>query len=668
MGFFDFLNNKSSKQIVPTNSELNTKIYEQLITTQKELTLYQEHGTSDPVVLAQMQMIRESMKSGNRGDQIASYQVSAAFSSIYTKVAETRKKLIREVDKISQFYIVDVIISQLTEDSLTPQIGTGDIILMSSDHPEIQNELDYLDEKFDIDQLISTIVPDLIRYGEYTLKTELNPNPNAQSSVADDQESDEGLNEEIPSTGGASGPPNTLINYNPNNAQFPAVTEPPRYDKSLNNQKDKYGLIDLHDTIDQGAVIALTKWTSPEGYLVSTGVNATKNPVNITRAEAADYVKFSLQSQKIRIDIFKEFGIDKSKVPDALKNIPKNIRVGKSMIYGIISKLKELELLEALVPATKLSKLSNGTLVGVTMPAGYDIAKAIDATKQIEGLMNKKIGVDPILQEITIENIMGTAGRLKAVPIFGDTGKLQKLDYKQDEPDELLASVEDIRKVICSYMGIPYDLIFGEEESMKATLQKQARYLRKLKSIQKSVEEGIRQIIYIHLANKGVEFNAEDIKVEFYNKLIEINNLDKLEFMDTTVGLLKNIKEFVLDIANPETNPAFADKVDLVGFYKFINEQFNVVGFHDFIMDIDHMEPGNPIVRLQQAPLGVDTGMTGGVQPNLPNQQPHPAPFSNYTASPAAPKSDYKQGEIVKRLAQEKSKKFISMKKPEDKK
>lgn len=523
MAFFGLFGRK--KEIAPS-------INENLITITPEQAEINAHN----------QYILEQVKKSynlslDPRDPDYNFRVASAFASIYSKISETRKKLIIEVDRISQFYLVDVIVTHLSEDALAPEISTGLIINATSDDKIIQKEINYLDEKFGFDEIAASVAPDLIKYGEVTLSTVVNPSSS--------------------STG--------------------------KYIKNSDSVADKnFGLCELNDDVDQGTVVGISKYKDILGFLVQD-----KNG-KVSLKEPADYVKFSLSSQKIKLDVFKEFGITSNNIPDALKKVPRYVRTGKSIIFPIISKLKELELLEALVPATKLSKLSNGSIIGVQVPTGYDVNQAMQAVKQIENLINKKISVDPKTQSISVENIMSTSGRCKVVPIFGDKGTLSKLDYKSDEPDDLLSSIDDIRRVILTSAGLPYEIIFDSDEkgNKGELLKKHARYLRKLKIIQKAIEEGIRQMIYIHLANKGISFNTEDIKVEFFNKLVEIDNLDKLEFMDTTIAMLKNQRDFVFELANKDSNPYFADRIKVNAFMEYLNEQFNVIGYNN-IIDVD---------------------------------------------------------------------------------
>jgi hypothetical protein len=229
----------------------------------------------------------------------------------------------------------------------------------------------------------------------------------------------------------------------------------------------------------------------------------------------------------------------------------------------------------------------------------------MEAAKRMEGLLNKKVGVDTERGQLTLENIMTSAGRLKVIPIFGDKGELRKFDYKQDEPDELLASVNDIRKVICDSVGIPYELIFVSDTVSKGELlRRYARYVRKLKSIQFAIADGIRQICYIHLTNKGINFVPDDIKVDFKNKLVEIDNLNKLEFLDTTVGMLKNAKDFIVDLMS-EDSP-LKGYIRVTVFKDFINEQLSLVGLRGLI---DETPEEKEKVRHSLFDPGEDTGV-----------------------------------------------------------
>lgn len=538
----------------PSDGAKLAEALDQIASLSEKLQSLQASGTTDPVLIAQARELAEAFK--NKA-MVSNFQVAAAYSAVYARMSDSRRKMITEVDKTRNFYLANTLVSQIVSDALAPEVGTGNILEVKSDDPNLQKEIDYLEGKFDFDQIVMLIAPEILYYGDYKLETRVNRVGSVENGTQKTRPTEELINV----TGGEA-------------PKKPSATAAP-------GATEDHGLVELLDTVEQGAVVPLTKFTEITGYLYK---DEAEN--KIIKKDVASYVTFSLGSQRSRIDLHKELGLDQSKNKQEFKDIPRFVRVGQSLIYPLIPKLRDLELLEAMVPGTKLAKLASGTVVGVQVPSGYDIGKAIDACKQIEGTLNKKVGVDEKLGELTVENIMATAGRIKAVPVFGDKGQLNKLDYQSDEPEELLASTRELREVICSSIGIPYEIIFGDDGGSKGqVLKKYARYLRLLRSIHKALEDGVRQIVYIHLANKGYKFTADDIKVEFFNKLIEIDNLDKLEFTDTVVGLLSNLKKFVFELKNEQDNPHFANRVDAAEFVEFLNKWLEMIGFGELIKD-----------------------------------------------------------------------------------
>jgi len=454
--------------------------------------------------------------------------LSVAFTSIFSKVADHRSHIMQEVDKIRKFYLADVILAQMADDSLSPDTSTGDVLSIYSDNEQLQTEIEKLEERIDFDSIAMDIVEDLLAYGEYTLKV---------LTKAD-------------------------IKNNKNTAF--------QYDEDTN------GIVELADIVDQLKVIPITKHGEVVSYLVLNEQN------KIELAGPDEYVSFVIGRRKVRVKLDEEFSLSNKECKDLINSLPRFIRVGRSLLYPIINKIKELELLEQLVPASKLSKILSGTLVGVQMSPGTEVQKAIEACKQIENIINKKVSIDSNKKELTIESITSAAGRFKVVPLFGDKGSLQNLNYDSNEPEDLLSSTKDIREIICDSMGIPFELIFGSDgESKGELLKRYARYLRRLKSIQKAISSGMRQAVCIHLVKCGHTFDEAEVKVEFRNKLIEIDNLDKLEFMDTTVGFLGNLNNFVKDLHDESSIVKDAVNEDI--FIEFLSEQFETIGLGGLI-------------------------------------------------------------------------------------
>lgn len=459
--------------------------------------------------------------------ELNDHNVAAAYSELYTNVSQSRMGIIKEVERMAQFYLVDSIVSQFIEDALTPEIATNDILSVSYEEEDgkesaIQKEIEALDKKLDFDQLALDIAPDLVRNGEYTLKND------------------------------------------------------------FGKDNSRKGIQHIRDVVEQGSVVAITQDGKIKGYLEMDG-RGNRLIVHPPKY----FTKFTLAGDRVRVNLKKHVPEEYLKTEEAKKlmaMLPRYVRVGKSMIFPVLPKIKELELLEKLVPATKLAKLSGGSIVGMQVPESFDIGDALKATKRVEGLVNNKIAIDDNIGEVTVQAIMSSAGRVKVIPVFGDKGNLNKMDYKSDEPDDLLSSVQETRQVICDSIGIPYELLFRADDGNKSeTIKRYAKYLRRLKNIQRSITQGITQIVYNHLVNKGIEFEPDKVKVEFRNKLVEIDNLDKLEHMDVTVSLLGNLKSFVGELLMEES--PVRKYININAYKDYLKSQLDTIGLGDLIQD-----------------------------------------------------------------------------------
>jgi hypothetical protein len=469
------------------------------------------------------------------------YSVVGAYSSMYQRIAATQQQIIRDVDEVNH-YIVHTILCQLTEDALSPEIGTGQIFTINyPTNPKIEKILKKLEKDLNLDALVTNIIPDVLKYGEYVLET-----------VVDDGD------------------------------EFEDELNPP-FDTTAMRKKlrrKSKGLVAVRDVVEQGTVVTITQDTEVTGYLA-----LTPDKRQIVKRAPERYVKFVLNGARKRIkleELVPQMMTTNKKVQEILKTLPRFVRIGQSVIHPFISKIRELDLLEKLVPATKLSKLSNVNLVGVQVPSKFNLNDGFEAARRMEDYVNNKVGIDARLGEITVESILSVAGRTKVLPLFGDKGTVEKIDYESSEPDEMLSSVKDLREVILDSMGIPYELFYKSDSGSKAeTLKRYAKYLRKLKNIQRTVADGIKDICRIHLDALDLDYELDKIEIEHRNKLIEIDNLDKLEHADITISFLNNITNFFNDIS-AETHP-LSESVNLDAVAAFIDRNLKTIGLADAI-------------------------------------------------------------------------------------
>lgn len=393
------------------------------------------------------------------------------------------------MENIRDFYLVNSILSTMVEDALRPNVVTDKILDVKygdskGKNDKIQAELD---ERFGFDDLATDVAEEILAYGEFIYNTKLN---------------------------------------------------------------QKEGLVDIIDNSDQERIIPIVKHGVIDKYLVvDEEFSMGYRNMNYSERPPEDFIRFRLGSKKIRIRLADSIWGDlgqptwfRKKSRTDIDKFPRYIRLGRSALYPIIGKIKELDLLEKLVPASQLAQLAQGTVLGVQVPENTAPENALDACRKVENSLNRKIAMDKTNQWLSVEDIIASSGAYKAVPVFGQTGQLSKLDYKSDEPSTLLNQIQDLRKAICSSIGFPYEIFYGADQNEKKSdvLRRYTRYLSLLRSIQVAIMDGIKELIIIHLLHKkGVpDFEPNLIVVTCENKLVNIGETERLEFFDVSASML----------------------------------------------------------------------------------------------------------------------------------
>ena len=445
----------------------------------------------------------------DRGINVRDYtgqdmQVASALTAIYTKAVQTRRDFLLEFDRLKSSYIVQALLNALIEDSLTPDATTGEVLEIVSQDEKVHGELKLLQQMHDFDQIVNDIVMDLVSYGEYTLR--------------------------------------------------------------LNVQPDR-GVVDIIDDLDQSRIVSFYRQGFPYRFIRQTDKDIEVHP-------AYKFAHFVFGRNKLRVKIENEF-MEIGNFKDAFGYAyPPYARVGRPMMYGVLSKIKELMVLEQLIPASKLNQLLTGSLVGLQIPASMSPDEAFKAARRYEQILNRHQGTNRGTGEITIVDIISVAGKIRVLPQFGEKGQLQNMNEVKENRtvDDLMSAIRDVREIICTSMGFPAEILFQAEGGPKSEfLKRYSRYLRKLKAVQTCVADGIKQICLSHLINKGVEVKTEDIQIIFRNELVNVDELEKLEFSDTVIGMVMNINRFVQEMQEGPANNLIDMDIYQVWLYKTLN-------------------------------------------------------------------------------------------------
>jgi hypothetical protein len=342
------------------------------------------------------------------------------------------------------------------------------------------------------------------------------------------------------------------------------------------------GVTSVTDNVRQENIVALYRHGLPEKFLI-------REKAKIRILPASTHLHFALGRSKLRIELGSEFDVANDDLENLRNKLPNYVRVGRPLLYGVQSKLKELQLLEALVPASKLHQLSTGSLVGVSVPNQTDPKEAFAISRRYESLLNSKTALDKRSGTLAdVGDILATAGRTKVVPVMGDKGNLQSIDVKENRAaDDMLSSIRDIRSTICSTIGVPPELLFGSDsaESKGEFLKRHARYLRKIKSIQTALANGLKQLALAHLISMGHEVMPNDIQIVFRNEVVNIDELDKLEFADQVNTMVSDLWAFMTELNDSEY---FQGRIDFEALSEWMRRQMALMGSNrSFIKPLD---------------------------------------------------------------------------------
>jgi hypothetical protein len=423
-------------------------------------------------------------------------------------INHNKKEIIRELDKIKDFYFTQLIIDRCIEDALNPTNEQTDLFKV-----KVKNSVGEIDEaatkliedfvsEFNVQRLIVDIAGDLLTYGEHYLRLDIN----------------------------------TYI-----------------------EETSKKGIINIHDDVDFTNIIPVFR-DSDIGYYITI-----KNK-SIETIQPSNYVYFSLPSNRIKVQL------------DSLDDKILYFRMGKPLIYPAFGLLKELKLLESMLPIGFINTALKTPIVSVGVPSTTKPTDAIEITKTYERMLNKslKIDINGQTSEQIIKTLSEKMGQVKVIPDFGDKGniELKELGTKSDFED-MSDKILDLRKMILTTIGLPSSII--DEESIKTDIIKDhIRYGKKLKSIQDALREGLKRMFIIHLVNNGFDnFIKEDIEIKFLN-VLNTDDIEKLEYIDLMVSMLNNFKSFMDDFDELEDV-----EVNKKEYYKFLNHQFNsILGFN----------------------------------------------------------------------------------------
>jgi hypothetical protein len=331
-----------------------------------------------------------------------------------------------------------------------------------------------------------------------------------------------------------------------------------RLDVANKDQQNK-GIINIHDDVESDKVIPIFR-DNQIAYF-----NVIKEDGSIIQEPPYKYVFFNYNQKRKKV---------KTHLNDTEAIF---FRMGQGVLDPVIPQLKNLYLLEGMLYINMIKKALKQPILSVSVPDKTKPEEAVNIARTYERLVNKNLAdieIDFDNVRKTLDDILKNVGNVKVIPGWGDKGSIEKTDFRDDESfSDIKEKIEDLRTTILQTEGISAQIL---ETGMTRVehIQQSVRYAKKVKSFQNSLIHSIRQLFLIHLQNLGYNIDHKNINVTF-NGVIDLHDLEKIEYLNMTLELLDGVNSFVSDIRDGGEESGI--KVDENLLASFYNKSFNKI-------------------------------------------------------------------------------------------
>lgn len=420
---------------------------------------------------------------------------------------QDKQKLVEMVETYKDTFFHEMISNMLMDDVLSVDPGRNNIVEISSDNESVNEVLEELQERIDIDSFVQNVTGEIIAYGDYAVKV----------------------------------------------------------------VHDGKKVIELSDSVNQKEILTVYKGIMPVFYL-----KRGRETGSFEVIESIDYIHFCVPGRKIRFKT--EF--DVREIIGEGKKIDEYIRIGKPLFWGVWDVLNSLYMLLVFYPVFAVQKLNASTILGVRIPKEMPPAKAYEVVKKYQELLNVSIAVDE-LGRVSVADVIDTIGKYKVIPVWEEEkGIIQLNDPRFDEAYNLDV-VEELKRIICATVGVPYQILFGSTEGMGKldVLKAFNRYVKKVARYQQAIKNGLVQLALIECKLKGFEgVKPSMIDVRFMNNIVSVEHLDKLEFLGGMIDTVNSAVDVVAGLAEK-----IGGEVNREKLIEFVNDYFGLVGLSGII-------------------------------------------------------------------------------------
>lgn len=469
-------------------------------------------------------------------DSVDSRKIISTLLSVYNDKIEDKRVLLTQARELFYTDIIQTVVDIMIDDGFNSFqnekeefkieyiLDDDDLQNLGEEYQnQIQNLIDDFVSKFALKSRVAEIVPELLRDGEYAFGILFDPqNKKGITEIVDD---------------------------------FDVINLLPFYE---NNKLALVIYKNQHDDDNNSTVSPWIDFNSNDNAPVMYKAD------NIVFFRLNGPTKFKIKMDAFYNNEFKKLFHEKTGI-----RLPKYIRTSLPIYAGAMDKLKRLKIMENVSTVLDLNDVLKPEIVHVTVPANTSPIEVDTIIRDYERHLNDMSGLTEA-DTLDLQTLAAQANRRKVLPQWMDTkGTLTSAGINQAAKGQAAwDSIDKLRNLIALSIGIPpfYINISANPAGKAETIKLYSRYTRKLTALQKTLADGIKDILMIHLEHCGFNINRDNLRVSFK----ALTSADAMDDTDLLLGLVNAISDMwvALDkITSSDNNNLTIDDEQFKAFF-----------------------------------------------------------------------------------------------------
>ena len=464
--------------------------------------------------------------------------IIASLLAVYNDNISTKREILTQARNLFETDIVQTVIDVMIDDGFNSFqnekeefiieyiLDDDDLQNLGEEYQEqVQNLIDEFVEKFALKTRVAEIVPELLRDGEYAFGIYFDEND--RKGVTDILDDFDVIN---------------LLPFYENDKLAFVINQ----NNLPENSKENYNNPSVANYVMDDNKPVVYK---PDNIVFFRLNGPTKKRINMSNFYSTDFKKLFYERTGIRL--------------------PKYIRISLPIFYSAIKNLNRLKIMENVSTVLDLNDVLKPEIVQVTVPDTTSPIEAQQIVRDFERHLNDLSGFSES-DSFDLTTLASQANRRKVLPVWLDTkGQLNSAAVNQAAKGAAAwDSIDKLRNLIALSIGIPpfYINISATPVGKAETIKLYSRYTRKLTSLQKTLADGVKDILMMHLEHSGLNINRQNLSVRFK----ALTSADALDDTDLLLGLVNAISDMwvaIDKITSSDSNNLILDDEQFKAFF-----------------------------------------------------------------------------------------------------